>query len=134
MEKVKFGKLEIGDFYKTGDNCYMVTPTMYIMDNRGNMNKINGIAVVHDKACDKPCKTIFIDNPHYAVEKVELHELNTIMDSSQQSLTFKDLAREERFILKEDFHTYVKIEYSTAVSLPCGKIRCVSQDAEVFLL
>lgn len=131
MKKVKFGTLVPGDLFLYNDKLYVVTLESWIQDAYNTMDKIN-CALIKMKPNDGLIieKSIYLE-PNCEVRKLNLHELNTIIEELKLCLTFSDLEIGDKFHFTYKTQIYVKINEIKAVSLSEGSIKSIYEKANV---
>lgn len=97
---------------------------------RNDGGGVNAVAISPQEENDS-LKCIFINSTE-TVDKIELHELNTIIKDSQKTvLTFDKLNIGEKFYFSDSKKMYVKINSDSAVQLSSGDLKYVFVGAVV---
>lgn len=125
----KFCNLQIGNFFKSGITYFMVVPAMWIQDNWDSMIKINAVGIFPPKKYI--CNRCMYFSETTEVEKIDLHELNTILNQIKQCLTFKDLENGDKFLFEDEPSCCVKVNVNSYVLLESGELKYLPKDIEV---
>ena len=133
MKKVKFGTLVPGDLFLYNKKLYVVTLESWWQDAYHTMSKVNCALIkmkVEDGVMPPLPKSTYLES-ECEIDKIDFHELNTIIELSKSCLTFEDLEIGDKFHFIDKNVVHVKISNINAISLLDGIIKLVCCDVKV---